>query len=70
MVYYGILKNEGLGRTMIVDSNNLRIGDSGNVHVYFVGSIDDVRIYSSSLTVAQVQKLYSEESSRIKLVKY
>ena len=56
----GALKGENTG-TILTDSNNLRIGDSGNVHAYFVGTIDDVSIYSSAFNSAQIQKLYANE---------
>ncbi len=62
----GVLKSENTGN-ILTDSNNLRIGDSGNVHAYFNGLIDDVRIYSSALNTAQIEKLYAEEKEERKL---
>lgn len=58
----GTLKVEGTG-TLSTDNNNLVIGDSGYAHSYFLGSIDDIRIYSSSLSAEQSKKLYAKELS-------
>jgi prepilin-type N-terminal cleavage/methylation domain-containing protein len=45
--------------TLIVDNNPLWIGSAGGA-VYMKGSVDDVRIYSKTLTVFEIQKQYTE----------
>lgn len=48
-------------------ASNFNLGRYWNTS-YYSGSIDDVRIYRSSLTVSQIQKLYAESSAGHHLV--
>lgn len=42
------------------NTNNLSIGSRNGVDTFFVGFLDDVRIYANALTKAQVEALYAE----------
>lgn len=42
-----------------VTENNIRIGSVQYADYYFTGAIDDVRVYSSSLSASQVSDIYS-----------
>jgi hypothetical protein len=38
----------------------IRIGTDGTCANYFVGNIDDVRVYNTNLSLSQIQELYAE----------
>ncbi|MFA5764253.1 MAG: LamG-like jellyroll fold domain-containing protein [Candidatus Paceibacterota bacterium] len=57
----GVLRGSASGGSLTTDNYHVRIGDSGNAHAPFIGYIDNVRIYSSALSGAEIQKLYAEE---------
>lgn len=48
-------------------SANLQVGYANANPQYFTGSIDDVRIYNQSLSLAQIQEIYLAGLERIKL---
>jgi prepilin-type N-terminal cleavage/methylation domain-containing protein len=53
---------------MEIDSNPLYIGGKGTVvQHYFAGNVDEVRIYSTSLSQAQIQQHYAQESQKYQL---
>lgn len=51
----------------LVDTANLRIGDSGYGHAYFNGNIDSIKLYSKNLTAGEVKSLYAKEGKKILL---
>jgi len=64
----GVLDNTAPDTTTgsIVDpSTNAVIGQRGDLVDYFHGSIDEVRIYNRALSAAEVNKLYSDNTSSI-----
>ena len=64
----GVLKNTTafIGTSIRTTTNPLYIGSSAGTNYYMNGSIDDVMIFNTSLTSAQILAIYNNQSSRFK----
>ena len=60
-------KTEAAKVTLTVTTQSLQIGAVQGLAPYFVGSIDEVRIYSKSLTAMEIQQHYAEGAGRHQL---
>lgn len=55
-----IVGSTGMSATNLMQGMAFRVGNNWNGSAYFNGLIDDVRVYTSNLTLTQIEKMYAE----------